>query len=441
MNKSALHQIVAALRPMFDRAVLIAVGSALTTVALAGDLPTPQEYGANWPRFRGPDGSGVYAPGDIPVTCDPATGRNVAWITQVPISGFSSPIVWGDRLFVSGGDESQCAVMCLDTRSGAVSWRSAVPKIVGDAAEPEKAPDESGMAAATTATDGLRVYAMFANGVLAAFDLSGKVVWSKRVAVPKNPYGFATSLVTWRDRVIVQFDQGDPDDQLSKLYAFDGATGTVVWQQPRPVGTSWATPIVFDAAGKSQIVTLGVPWVISYASSDGSEIWRADCLDGEVTPSPIFRGGMLFVVSPTVKLQAIRPDGQGDVTGTHLGWEAEDNIPDVSSPVSDGQCVFVVNTPGILTCYDAKTGRKHWEHDLGDACKASPSIAGNKLYVVTMHGALMVVEAAPQFKELGRSTLGEEVFASPAFAQSRMFVRGVHHLICIEAAAHEPVKP
>ena len=214
----------------------------------------------------------------------------------------------------------------------------------------------AGWPASTVATDGRRVYAMFANGDLAAFDFDGKLAWSKYLAVPKNPYGHATSLLTWQDHVIVQFDQGEPEDQLSKLYAFDGATGAVVWQQPRPAGASWATPIVFDVGGQSQVITLAEPWVIAYAPKDGAEIWRANCLGSLVTPSPIFAGGTLFVINPSTKMQSIRPDGQGDVTKTHLGWVAEDGIPDVTSPVSNGELVFLLDSSGIVTCYDAKDG-------------------------------------------------------------------------------------
>jgi outer membrane protein assembly factor BamB len=360
----------------------------------------------------------------------------------VPAAGFSSPVVWGDRVFLSGGDETKREVMCFDVPSGKLLWQSAVPKTDGSADGKAEVPDQCGMAAATVATDGLRVYAMFANGDLAAFNFDGSAAWSKLLAVPKNQYGHATSLLTWQDRVIVQFDQGEPDDKLSKLYAFDGATGAVVWEQPRAAGASWATPITFDAAGKSQIVTLSAPWVIAYAAKDGAELWRANFLDGEITPSPVFAGGTLFVVSPSNKLQAIRPDGQGDVTKTHLGWAAEDNIPDVTSPVSNGGLIFVVTSGGMLTCYDAKDGRKQWEHDFEEECNASPSIVGDKLVLITNKGTLVVVGAAREFQELSRSALGEKIFASPAFAHDRMFVRGMKHLICIAAksAAPTPIK-
>ncbi len=411
--------------------------------ALAADPPLLRETGdgANWPRFRGPGGAGVDTGADVPLTCDVKTGANIAWTAAVPAKGFSSPVVWGDRLLLSGGDKARCEVMCFDVRSGNLWWRSVVPKAVSGPVNANKLPDECDMAAATVATDGQRVYAIFASGDLAALDLDGHVVWSKSLGVPKNLYGHATSLLTWHDRVIVQFDQGTPADQLSKIYAFNCATGAVVWSQPRPVGASWATPIVIEVAGKSQIVALAAPWVISYSPQDGSEIWRANCLDGEVTPSPIFAAGTLYIVNPTIKLQAIRPDGRGDVTRTHLGWMAEDGIPELTSPVSDGNLVFVVTTAGVLTCYDAKDGRKQWEHDFDDECNASPSIVRGKLYLITKKGTLVVIEASRQFKELGRSELGEQVVASPAFAGGRMFVRGDKRLICITAKDVAPAKP
>ena len=400
--------------------------------ALAADLPKTEEYRANWPRFRGPEGSGVSAAGDYPVTCDAKAGTNIAWTVPVPAAGFNSPVIWGDRVFLSGGNEIKWEVMCFDAKSGKLLWDKQVPKADGTPADPPETLEQCGMAAPTVATDGRRVYAMFANGELAAFDFEGNVVWTKHLGIPKNPYGHATSLLTWQDRLIVQFDQGTPEETLSKIFAFDGATGAVVWEKPRPAGASWATPIIFEAAGKPQLITLAAPWAISYAPKDGTEIWRPNFLDGEVTPSPVFAGGTLFIVSPANKLQAVRPDGQGDVTKTHLDWIGEDGIPDITSPVSNGELVFVVDSSGMMTCYDAKDGKKQWEQDLAQECNASPSIAGNRVYVFTRKGTMLVVEAGREFKELGRSALGEPVFASPAFAGNRIFVRGVKHLICIE---------
>ena len=323
--------------------------------------------------------------------------------------------------------------MCFTADTGKLVWKRAVPHTKGSPDGNAEVPDQCGMAAATMATDGVRVFAIFANSDLAAFTLDGDLVWAKYLAAPNNDYGHATSLLTWKDRVIVQFDQGDPDDQLSRLYAFDGATGNVVWQQPRPTGASWATPILFNAAGKTQLVTQALPWVISYAVETGKEIWRAECLDGEVTPSPIFAYGTLYVVSPSSKLQTIRPDGTGDVTRTHLGWKAEDGIPDVTSPVCNGELIFLVDSSGTLTCYDAKSGKKEWTQDLEEEVNASPSIVGRHLAVITKKGRLIVFEATRTCKEVARSALQEEVLASPGFSAHAMFVRGTKHLFCIRA--------
>lgn len=419
-------------------APLTELAAANIVTKTSADLPSQEEYRANWPRFRGPDGGGVSLQGKAPLTCAPKSGNNIAWTAAVPAEGYGSPVVWGNRVFLSGGDADQRMVMCFDAFSGKILWQRAVPKTAGSPDEKPETPEQSGMAAATVATDGRRVYAMFANGDLAAFNFDGALAWSKYLAIPKTPYGYATSLLTWQDRVIVQFDQGEAKDKLSKLYAFDGVSGEVVWEQSRPVGASWATPIAFEAAGKAQIVTLSLPWVIAYSAKDGVEIWRADCLEGEIAPSPIFAGGTLFVVSPANKLLAIRPDGQGDVTKTHLGWSAEDGLPEVTSPVSNGELIFLIDSGGTLTCYDAKDGKKMWQHELGEECSASPSIVGNHLYVFTTKGTMAVFEVGRAFKSLASSALGEQVMASPAFAHDRIFVRSARRLICIGGESTPP---
>ena len=414
----------------------ILIASCLVSAGRAETATPPESEHTNWPRFRGPGGNAWTTEADFPVTCDVKSGANVAWSAPVPAAGFGSPIIWGDRVFLSGESNGTGQVLCFDTATGKLLWQQAAPKPEGAPEEAAEIPDQSGLAAGTPATDGQRVYAMFANGDMVAFNVDGKLAWAKHLGVPKNPYGHATSLITWKDRVIVQFDQGDLDDHLSKLYALDGATGKVVWETPRPVGASWATPLVAETGGQPELITLGLPLVAAYNPADGKEIWRASCLDGEVTPSPIYVGGTLYVISPTTKLQIIRPDGHGDVTKTHLGWVAEDNIPDVTSPVSNGEFVYLANTDGTFTCYNAKSGKKEWEQDLNDECKASPSIAGPNIYVITKKGTMITMEAGAEFKEVGRSALGEQVYASPAFAKGKIFVRGLKHLICLEVGKH-----
>ncbi|MCX6927260.1 MAG: PQQ-binding-like beta-propeller repeat protein [Verrucomicrobia bacterium] len=403
--------------------------------AKATDAASPQELQRNWPRFRGPDGGGVSILTNVPVSWDTKTGAGVAWKVSKPTSGFSSPIVWGDRLFLSGGDAQKREVVCLDCKSGQVVWRQPVADVTGAPAQPAEVPESTGYAASTMATDGRRVYVLFANGDCAAFTLDGQPLWFKNLGALKNPYGHATSLATWRDRLILQLDQGDAEDNKSKLYALDGRTGQIVWQRPRKVGASWASPIVIEAAGKGQVILLAVPCVTSYAAADGAELWRAECLNGEITPSPVFAGGLLFVASPSEKLLAIRPDGQGDVTKTHVAWSSEDNVPDVTSPLSSGELVFMMTTSGMLTCLDAKDGKKQWDHDYEMEFHASPSLAAGRLYLFGQKGTAVVVEAGRHYKELLRTEMSDAFHASPAFAQDRIFLRGVTNVWCIGATA------
>jgi outer membrane protein assembly factor BamB len=432
------------------------IGLGLLLVALGSETPLPRDVAAvekllqsasggaaidfasvteleeNWPQFRGPGGNGSSKVTNLPQAWDIKTGSGVAWKAELKADGFNSPIVWAGRVFLSGGDASKRTVLCYGTERGDLLWERTVQGLQPPAGEAPEIPEQTGFAASTMATDGRRVYAIFATGELVAFTLEGKQVWVKSFGWPKNPHGHASSLTTWEGRLLVQLDQGEAEQNLSKLYCLEGATGRILWQRHRAVPSSWATPMVIQpSSGKAQIITLAVPWIIAYAAQDGAELWRAEGLNNEVTPSPIFAGGMVLAISPNEKLMALRPDGQGDVTKTHLVWSAEDNIPDISSPVSHGEWVFTLSTPGMLTCYALKDGKKHWEQDLAMECNASPTIVGNVLYLIGSKGLVLTVEPGPAFKELARSDLGEKVFASPAVVRGRIFLRGVKHLFCI----------
>jgi len=398
------------------------------------DAAQLDELNRNWPRFRGPGGSGIW-PSNAPVEWEAKTGAGIAWAAPVPAKGFNSPIIWGNQIFFSGGDAQKREVFCLDLKSGKMVWRQPVANVPGSPAQPPEIPESTGYASPTMATDGRRVYVNFANGDVAAFDLAGQLVWAKCFGPLKNPYGYATSLATWEDRLILQLDQGEAEEGKSKLYALDGRTGQTIWQTPRKVGSSWASPIVIEAAGKTQVITLAVPWVIAYDANDGKELWRVEGLNGEVTPSPVYSGGLVFVISPSDRLLAIRPDGQGDVTKTHLAWTSEENVPDIASPVSNGELVFTLTTGGLLTCFDAKTGKKLWERDFEIDCHTSPSIAGDKLYLFGQKGTAIVVQVAREFKQLFRTEMGDGFHASPAFAPDKMILRGTSNVWCVGAAS------
>jgi outer membrane protein assembly factor BamB len=281
------------------------------------------------------------------------------------------------------------------------------------------------------AADRERVYAFFASGDLLCFSQEGKPLWSKKLGPLNNMYGHAASLVIQSGKLILQLDQGEAEAVKSKLYAFDARDGQILWQRPRGVGSSWASPVVIEAAGKAQIITAAVPWVAAYALADGTELWRVEGLNGEITPSPIFAAGLVFAISPSEKLFAIQPDGAGDVTKTKILWSTEENVPDITSPASDGQFLFTLTTPGIMTCFNAADGKKQWEHDFATEFHSSPAIAGWRVYLFGRKGTAIVVEAAAQFKEVFRVEMPDVFDASPAFLDGRIFLRGQSNVWCL----------
>lgn len=413
--------------------------AASAAVAAAGpDAAATAELQRNWPRLFG-FRSGYAQSSNAPAKWDPATGAGIAWRIPAPAPGFNSPIVWENRFFFSGGNPPDLEVFALSTGTGQIAWRQKVVNIPGSPSGDLGIPESTGYTAPTMATDGRRVYAVFANGDVAAFTLDGKAVWAKAFGPLENPYGHAISLVTWRDRLILQLDQGDSEAGKSKIMALDGPTGRVLWQKPRKVGGSWTTPLVFESDGKPQVVALAVPWAISYNVEDGAELWRVDCLNGEVTPSPIFAAGLVCVVSPSDRMLAIKPGGSGDVTKTHIAWQAEDNIPDVTSPATDGELIFAITTPGILTCYDAKDGKKQWEHDFEMDFHSSPVVAGGRVYLFSQKGTAFVAKAAREFAEIFRTNMEDSFHASPAFTpDDRIIVRGMSNIWCLAVGGASP---
>lgn len=395
--------------------------------------PVPAEFAKNWPRFRGPAGLGIAHFTNAPTAWDGPSGKNILWKARVPLEGNSSPVVWNDRIFLTGATDKQRQVYCFDA-TGKLLWQSDMPATPAAAAKPPEVMGDTGFASPTPATDGQRVYAMFAIGDVAAFDFAGKLVWSRSLGIPKNSYGHATSLAMVRNLLLIQFDQATAKEGKSKLLALDAATGNTVWETPRPVPNSWATPIVVEWKGQEQIITAADPWAIAYQPADGKEIWRAKCLGQDVAASPVFVDGVAFIGNANAKLAAIRVDGRGDVTTTHTLWIAEDGLPDTCSPLATSQYVLLLASSGTLTCYEAKSGKKWWEHDFESGFKASPTLVGKHVYLLGEEGKTWIVEPTPtECKIVAEADLGEHCSASPAFLDGRIYVRGKEHLYCIAA--------
>ena len=392
---------------------------------------TPEEIKKNWPRFRGPGGLGISAYTSVPSSWNGVTGEGILWKTPVPLPGQNSPIVWGDRVFLTGATEEKREVYCFDANSGEILWQAAVDNVRGSEPEPPEVSEDTGFAAPTAVTDGHQVYAIFANGDIACFDYSGIRTWARNVGPIDSMYGYASSLAMYRNLLLVLLDQGGADDGISELVAMDAATGRTVWAVPRPVPNSWATPIVINTGERDEIITTGNPWVIAYDPTTGTELWRVECLSGDIAPSPVYADGMAYVTNTYAVLAAIRPGGSGNVTATNIVWTAEEGLPDITSPLTNGELVFLLDTYGLLTCYDAKTGEYLWEEDLVETFNASPSLVGDNVYLVTEDGVTIIVKAGRKFEEIARYELGEESNATPAFLDGRIYIRGEENLYCI----------
>jgi len=416
-----LGAVVAALQPV--------VG--FVQAETSASPPSPELFGKNWYRFRGPQGAGISPYANIVTDWDGPTGKGILWKTPIPLPGHNSPIVWGDRVFVSGADKDRRQVYCLDATTGKVLWTGDVPPVPIQGLE---VPDETGLASCTMATDGLRVYAIFATGDLAAFDLAGKRLWHKALGLPDSAYGYASSLDVFGGKVFVQYDQGQAEDGKSRLLAFDGASGRQAWEKVRPVPGSWTSPIVAKVGQSHQVITAANPWIIAYAPNTGDEIWRASAVGGDMAPSPICAGGLVLAIEPYSKVVAIRADGKGDVTKSHVAWQSDNGGPDICSPASDGQYMYLLDTSGTLTVLNLSDGKLVYQKDLDVDFKASPSLVGREIYLLSEKGTLVRVAAGPSFKELGRCELGDTCYASPAFAHGRMILRGKEHLYCIGTA-------
>jgi outer membrane protein assembly factor BamB len=392
--------------------------------------PTLEEMAAQWPSFRGHDGSGVAAGRDIPRTWDGTTGENIAWKTKIPLPGANSPIVWGDRVFLTGADARREEVYCIDAATGAMLWRKGLV-VVGPRTEPPEPMEDTGYAAPTAATDGRFVFALFASGRIAAFDFEGRQVWLKSFGPFENTYGHSSSLAVSGGRVFLQLDQGYADNPIAKLLALDAATGKTVWETPRKVDSSWASPAVVKTPAGPQLLLSATPLAAAYDPATGEEIWRADVIYGEVAPTPVHCGGLAFFAQEDIGLVAIGTDGKGDVTNSHVRWNEPAGAPDVTSPVCDGERVYMITTGGTLTCLRAATGETVWQEDLEAEFYSSPSLAGGLLYLTDMSGVTRTIETGDEYREVGRNPLGEGVFASPAFGPDRIYLRGRDHLHAI----------
>jgi outer membrane protein assembly factor BamB len=428
---------------------------------------------ADWPSFRGPRATGVADGADLPVTWDVKTGANVRWKAAVPGLGHSSPIVWGDRIFLTSavtrepprvvlGDEGgirldddaqpqSWRLFCLSTRDGRLLWEREVDAGPARAKRHVKA----SQANATPATDGRTVVAVFGSGTLAAFDVAGQPRWRADLGV-LNPglyrdatseWGHASSPIVFENLAIVQVDR----HRDSFLAAFDLSTGKRVWTVQRDERPVWATPTLHGAGADAELIVVGGNYQRAYDPRTGRERWRFKDEAEVKTPTP-FVSNDLIVFAGGYRgrpIYALRPGGRGDLsvpetaaTGTHLRWRTEAGGPYTSTPVAYGGLLFGVRDEGILFAYDMATGERVFRERTNATHAASLVAGAGHVYAAAETGEVLVLRAGRAFALAARNDMGESCMATPAIADGVLYVRTRGHLYALAAeAAAKPGGP
>jgi len=385
-------------------------------------VPYAANYANNYPAFRGPGGNGIAFQENLPIAWNGETGENIRWKTEIPLPGFNSPIVWDNRLFITGGNKNERAVFCYDTETGDLLWKGKVENVPGTLSEIGDIPDYTGYAASTAATDGKYVYAIFANSDVAAFNFEGKMIWARNLGEIDNHYGYSSSLITYNGKLIIQWDQRN----VAKVMALAAETGETVWETVRDVKISWASPVILSTLAGPQLVLAADPYVIAYNPDSGEELWKLQCLSGEVGPSVAGNMEMVFALNEYASLVGIQLGNEPEVV-----WEDYDYLSDVPSPVATDEFLIVTTSYGVFACYDTQTGEKLWESEIDNSVYSSPVIADGKVFMTDKQGITHIFKAAGEFVSIGEAPLGEGSVCTPAFANGHIFIRGEKHLFCI----------
>jgi outer membrane protein assembly factor BamB len=401
-------------------------------------VPDGRARGDDWPQFRGPTSQGIAPPGHYPVEW--STGKNVAWRKPIPGKGWSSPIVHGGFVYLttavavegSNRRDQSLRALCLNAKTGETIWDTEVFRQDGSQSPPIHG--KNSHASPTPLTDGQRLYVHFGHQGTACLDLRGHVIWTNRGIHYRPVHGNGGAPIL-TERALV-FSCDGLDDPF--VIALDRAKGTELWKTARNTESfkkfSFSTPLLISVDGKQQIISPGSGVVCAYDPTTGREIWRVKYEGYSVIPRPVFGHGLVFVSSgfESPNLLAIRPDGQGDVTNSHVAWTLRKGAPLTPSPLLVGDELYLVSDSGIASCLDARTGKVHWQERIGGSYSASPLYADGKIYCQDEEGTGVVLKAGKHFEVLARNLLGERTLASYAASDGAFFIRTEKHLYRIQ---------
>lgn len=438
----------------------------------------PLIAGENWPAWRGPTGDGRSDSKNLPTEWSLETGKNIVWKVELPSWSGGTPVIWGDRIFVTSPNKAEATgdvpqgtdgktgggkggkggfgarrdpggqtlmLLCLSKKNGSLLWQR-------DLDTGNRVYNKQNSSSPSPVTDGKHVWSMTGNGVLTAFDLDGKELWKRKLQDDYGKFGlmwgYGSSPVLYDGKIIVEVLHGNNTDDPSYLVAIDGATGKNVWRIERPTDAirespdAYTTPALLSVNGQMQIVVSGGDYVTGHDLATGKELWRAAGLNPNrsqnyrIIASPVVAGDLIFAPTRKSPLLALKAGGSGDVTASHTAWKWEKSGgPDVPTPVCDGTYFYMASDDGLMTCLEAKSGNVVYgpqRMNVGATVSASPLLADGKLYITGENGTTVVIAAGPEFKPLAINPLdGSFTLSSIAVSGQQLFLRTSTHLYCI----------
>jgi outer membrane protein assembly factor BamB len=462
---------------------LLAFSPAVLGFAIQGSASTAAQ---NWPQWRGPEGNGVSRATGLPTSWGP--DKNILWKAPMPSWSGGTPVVWGDRIFVTSASKAAepasaaqaqsqdqpppqpgqgpaggrqgpgrggyggrrdaggpaLLIVCISKKDGSALWQKELD-------QGNRVYNKQNMSSPSPVTDGKLVWVMTGTGAVTAFDFGGKEIWKKNIQKEYGRFGlnwgYASSPILYNGKLIIQVLHGNNTTDPSYLVALDGASGRQIWRQERPTDArqespdAYTTPALITAGGKTQVVVSGGDYVTAHDPESGKEIWRAGGLNPfksanfRIVNSPVVADGMIYAGSRQKPVLALRAGGTGDVTTRGLAWKWDDRGgPDVPTPVCDGKYFYMSDDRGAVTCLDAKTGKLIWgpERTGTGTVDSSLLLADGKIYITNENAVTTVLQAGPEFKVLSTNELdGSYTLSSIAVSGKQLLLRTSNYLYCI----------
>ncbi len=393
----------------------------------------------NWPQWRGPNLDGTSKETGLPVKWTKT--ENVAWSIPMPSRSGATPILWGERVFLNVADGDNLELWCLNRENGEILWKRPVTggnyKI-----------NKQNMSSPSPVTDGQTVWVMTGTGIVKAFDFSGKELWSRDIQKDYGKFGlnwgYGSSPLLHDDSLYIPVLHGMKTDDPSYVLRFEKKSGKTLARQERPTKAqveapdAYTTPTLARFGNKIEVIVSGGDLVTGHDPATLKELWRADVLNptnyamNRIIASPLFKNGIIYASSRVKPFVALKPGGSGDVSESHKMWTYA-NGPDVPTPVSDGELLFIVNDRGILYCLDAKSGAEIWgpQRIQSAIYSSSPVLADGKIYISNEEGTTTVIRAGRQFEVLAENRLEEYTLSSPAVSEGQIFLRTEKALYCV----------